>query len=97
MKSFTRIALGGAALLAASAALPSVSHADTFTFTSCELSAPPGCGTATNFGTVTLTQSGADVNVSVVLTPGNIFAATGAGQQFLFLFNDAVAGSTVTG
>jgi hypothetical protein len=38
MKSFTRIALGGAALLATSAAFPSVSHADTFDFTSCHIS-----------------------------------------------------------
>jgi hypothetical protein len=47
MKSFTRIALGGAALLTASVALPSVSHAVTFFMTSdhctgrCEGAPPP--------------------------------------------------------
>jgi hypothetical protein len=69
-------------------------YADDFTFTSCHLS--EGCGTATNFGTVTLTQSGSNVEFSVVLTTGNRFVETGAGATSLFLFNDTVAGSTVT-
>jgi hypothetical protein len=42
-----------------------------------------------------LTQSGSDVKIDVVLTNGNTFAETGASGGFLFLFNDAVAGSTV--
>src|SRR5690242_11418091 len=86
------------ATVAASACALAISlgaaKADTFNFTSCEIS--NGCGTATNFGTVTLTQSGTSVNVNVVLTSGNIFASTGAGNNFLFVFNDALTGSAVT-
>jgi hypothetical protein len=69
-------------------------NADTFDLTSCHLSG--GCGTATQFGTVTLTQSGANVNFDVVLNPGNRFVETGSGGGELFLFNDAIAGSTIT-
>ena len=68
--------------------------ADLFTFTSCHLSG--GCGTATNFGTVTLTQSGTSVIFDVVLTSGNRFVETGAGGDALFLFNDTLSGSAVT-
>jgi hypothetical protein len=71
-----------------------ISYADTFSLTSCFLSG--GCGTATNFGTVTLTQSGTSVNFDVVLTSGNRFVETGASGQNLFLFNDTVSGSTIT-
>jgi hypothetical protein len=97
MQSFPwRVALAGAALLATSAAFPSVSRADAFTFTSCEVSG--GCGTATNFGTVTLTNNGSGgVTVDVVLTTGNRFVETGAGNTELFLFNDSISGSTITG
>ena len=70
-------------------------NADTFTFTSCHLSG--GCGTATDFGTVTLTQSGTGVLFDVVLNSGNRFVETGAGGGSLFVFNDTVAGSTITG
>jgi hypothetical protein len=94
MQSFSwRVALAGAALLAASAAFPSVSHADTFTFTSCHITG--GCP-STGFGTVTLTQSGTSVNFDVVLNNGNRFVETGSGGQSLFLFNDTLAGSAVT-
>ena len=103
MQSFSwRVALAGAALLAGSAAFPSVSQADTFTLTSCHITADStqptaGCGTATSFGTVTLTQATAStVTVDVVLTNGNRFVETGAGADSLFLFNDTVSGSTVT-
>ena len=72
-----------------------VSYADTFNLTSCHLSG--GCGTATQFGTVTLTQSGTSVNFDVVLNSGNRFVETGAGGDSLFLFNDSISGSTVTG
>jgi hypothetical protein len=93
-----RSALNGVAALfamsMASMAMTGVSYADTFTFTSCHLSG--GCGTATNFGTVTLTQSGTSVNFDVVLTSGNRFVETGAGGGELFLFNDSLAGSTIT-
>jgi len=71
------------------------SLADTFNLTSCHLSG--GCGTATQFGTVTATQSGTSVNVDVVLNSGNRFVETGAGGDSLFLFNDSIAGSTITG
>jgi hypothetical protein len=66
--------------------------ADTFTFTSCHITG--GCP-STNFGTVTLTQSGANVNVDVVLVNGNRFVETGAGANALFLFN-ATSGMTVS-
>jgi hypothetical protein len=51
-------------------------RADTFTFTSCHITG--GCP-STNFGTVTLTQSGTSVNFDVVLNNGNRFVETGAG------------------
>ena len=85
---------GAVALLASSIALPTAGHADTFNFTSCHLSG--GCGTATNFGTVTVTQAGTSVNFDVVLNSGNRFVETGLGGDSLFLFNDTLAGSTVT-
>jgi hypothetical protein len=103
MQSFSwRVALAGAALLAASAAFPSVSQADTFTFTSCHIDAVgsnvsgSGCGTATSFGTVTLLQSGTSVTFDVVLNSGNRFVETGSGGNELFLFNDSLSGSTIT-
>ena len=49
--------------------------ADTFTFTSCHIDG--GCGPAP-FGTVTLTQSGANVHVSVSGPNFTFFAGTGA-------------------
>jgi len=70
-------------------------NADTFDFTSCHLTG--GCGTATEFGTVTLTQSGTSVNFDVVLNSGNRFVETGAGGGALFVFNDSLSGSTITG
>jgi hypothetical protein len=47
-------------------------------------------------GTVTLNQVGANVTFDVVLTGGNRFVETAAGGSELFLFNDAIAGSTIT-
>ena len=85
---------GVAALFAMSMAMTGVSYADTFNLTSCHLSG--GCGTATQFGTVTLTQSGTSVNFDVVLNSGNRFVETGAGGGELFLFNDSLPGSTIT-
>src|SRR5262245_40830238 len=91
-----RLGLLGTALLAASAAFPSVSHADTFTLTSCHIST--GCPAAgTVFGTVTLQQSGVNVTFDVELLNGSRFVETGAGGGSLFLFNDSIAGSTITG
>ena len=75
-------------------ALPA--SADVFNFTSCHIST--GCPAAgTVFGTVTLTQSGTSVNFDVVLNSGTRFVETGAGGGSLFLFNDALSGSTITG
>jgi hypothetical protein len=58
MKRFSwRVALTGAAFLAASAAFPSVSHAVSFDLTSNHCTDMAGCGApGTIFGTVTLTQ-----------------------------------------
>jgi hypothetical protein len=67
--------------------------ADQFTFTSCHITG--GCP-STGFGTVTLTQSGTSVIFDVVLSNGNRFVETGAGGNSLFLFNDALSGSTIT-
>jgi hypothetical protein len=71
-----------------------IASADTFNFTGCDVTG--GCGTATNFGTVTLTQNGANVDFDVVLTTGNRFVETGAGGEALFVFNDALSGSAIT-
>ena len=95
MKTISRLAFLAAVGLCASSA---VAQADTFTFTSCHVSgsACEGGTVPSGFGTVTLTQSGADVTVDVVLTDGNRFVQTGAGGNQLFLFNDTVSGSAVT-
>ena len=97
LKSLPILAGAASALVLAFAGTPA--QADTFTFTSCELTG--GCGTATDFGTVTLTQNGVNVDFKVVLTgtlpgAGNNFVETGAGAKSLFLFNDTVSGSAVT-
>jgi hypothetical protein len=94
MKRKTWAAVSVVALFLLTVGAP-IASADVFTFTSCHISV--GCGTNTSFGTVTLTQSGGGVNFDVVLTSGNRFVETGAGGNSLFLFNDSVSGSTVTG
>src|SRR5262245_2074709 len=91
MKSVAWLAFLAAVGLCASSA---GAQADTFTFTSCHITG--GCP-STGFGTVTLTQSGTSVNFNVVLNNGNRFVETGAGGGSLFLFNDSIAGSTITG
>jgi PEP-CTERM motif len=70
-------------------------HAVTFDLTSCHVTG--GCGTQTIFGTVTLTQVGANVNFDVELAGGNRFVQTGAADQQLFKFNGTgiVAGDIV--
>jgi hypothetical protein len=86
------MAILGVALLAT--ATPA--QADTFTFTSCHISS--GCLPAgSSYGTVTLTPNGTSVDFDVVLAAGNRFVETGAGGDSLFLFNDTIAGSAVTG
>jgi len=75
-------------------ALPA--QADTFNLTSCHIST--GCPPAgTIFGTVTLTTAGTGVLIDVVLNDATRFVQTGSGGDSLFLFNDSIAGSTVTG
>jgi hypothetical protein len=98
LKSISLPILAGAAaagLFVAGPLMVGPAQADLFNFTSCELSG--GCGTATQFGTVDLTQSGTSVHFDVVLNPGNLFVETGAGAGEMFLFNDALANSTITG
>lgn len=70
--------------------------ADTFTLTSDHCSG--GCGPqAGGFGTVTLTQVGANVNVTVSLINGNRFVETGSGGGMNFLFdNSAITLANIT-
>lgn len=69
--------------------------ADTFNFTSCHFSS--GCPIpGTSFGTVTLTQSGANVNFDIVLASENRFVETGAGGGDLFVFNDTNSSTVIT-
>src|SRR5215831_1934259 len=94
--------LSSAVALAAGAGLmlgaPDVARADTFDLTSCHISGSTcqgGSIPAPGFGSVTLTQVGGNVNFTVSLINGNRFVETGAGGGELFLFNDAIAGSTI--
>jgi hypothetical protein len=87
------ILAGAAGLLVTGLVSAPPVQADTFTFTSCHITG--GCP-STDFGSVTLTQSGTSVNFDVVLNNGNRFVETGAGGGELFLFNDSLASSTIT-
>ena len=83
------------ALLLIGVVVAAPAYADSFTFTSCHITG--GCTDPTaTFGTVTLTQSGTSVLFDVVLSNGNRFVETGAGGGMLFVFNDSIAGSTIT-
>jgi PEP-CTERM motif len=66
-------------------------QATVFNLTSCHVSAATGggtdCGTQTIFGTVTLTQNGANVDFDVQLLGGNRFVETGSADDQLFKFN----------
>jgi len=96
MKSVSRLAFLAAAGLCASSA---VAQADTFTFTSCHITNSTcngGSIPAPGFGNVVLTQVGGSVTFDVTLINGNTFIETGSGGMALFLFNDAIAGSTIT-
>jgi hypothetical protein len=96
MKAFFRNVLLGAITMGGAGALSALpAQADVFNLTSCHLS--DGCGTATQFGTVTLTQSGSNVNFDVVLNSGDFFVETGAGADQLFAFNDTISNSQITG
>ena len=94
-KTFLRVVL----VAALSFVGAKVASADSFNFTSCHISGSTcegGSIAAPGFGTVTLTQSGANVNFTVTLINGNRFVETGAGGGELFLFNDTLTGSTIT-
>jgi hypothetical protein len=84
----------------ASIATATPAQAITFDFTSCHVSALSGigvdCGTQTNFGSVMLQQSGANVDVSVSLAGGNRFVQTAAADQQLFKFNGAAGAANIT-
>jgi hypothetical protein len=82
--SLLRYTLGAFALVAAAAAFPSASHAITFDFTSDHCTGT--CGTAP-FGTVDVTQVGANVHFVVDLANGVGWAITGAADNQLFKFN----------
>jgi hypothetical protein len=87
-------------LFAASAAFPSVSHADlisdpTFTLTSDHCDGVGGCGTPP-FGTVTVTQVGTAVDISVSLADSNRFVLTGSADNQFFKFNGAPALTNIT-
>jgi hypothetical protein len=90
-----RSSLMGLLLATGALAFTSPAQAVVFDLTSCHLSG--GCGTVTQFGTVTLTQTGSNVLFDVVLNSGNRFVETGAGGDSLFIFNDTLAGTTITG
>src|SRR5262245_59356578 len=86
--SLLRYSLAALAVVAATAAFPSASHAIIFDLTSDHCTG--GCGTAP-FGTVDVTQVGANVHIVVDLAngPPNAvgWASTGAGDFQLFKLN----------
>jgi hypothetical protein len=65
-------------------AFPAASHAITFQLTSDHCTG--GCGTPP-FGTVTVTQDGLNVDISVSLADANRFVLTGAADDMFFKFN----------
>ena len=86
--SLLRYSLAALAVVAATAAFPSASHAIVFDLTSDHCTG--GCGTAP-FGTVTVTQNGANVDITVDLANGPpntvSWAKTGAADFQEFKFN----------
>lgn len=97
VRAIVVLALVAAGLVAAA---PSV-QADTYSFTSDHCTG--GCGTPP-FGTVTLTQNGTTVDITVHLNSPNQFVKTGAGDTMAFKFNatgvvlgDITVDQTVTG
>jgi hypothetical protein len=80
------IALFGVVLCAAT---PSLSHAISYNLTSNHCTVPAECGApGTIFGTVTLTQNGTTVDVTVDLNnPPYVYAQTGSVDFALFKFN----------
>ena len=88
LRSLKSIAAASAVAVLAFVAVPSVSHAVTFDLTSDHCTG--GCGTAP-FGTVDVTQVGANVHIVVDLANGppntTSWAQTGAADFQLFKFN----------
>jgi hypothetical protein len=80
MRKATLVAALGMGLVG----LPAVGHAVTFNLTSDHCTG--GCGTPP-FGTVTVTQNGANVDISVSLTDSNQFVLTGSADNQFFKFN----------
>ena len=87
-----RAFLVGLAIVAGVMVAAPAAHAISFDLTSCHVTG--GCGTQTIFGTVSLTQVGANVNFDVELLGGNRFVETGAADFQLFKFNNAGLGNT---
>src|SRR5215475_15756950 len=87
MKGVIRAALALAVVTVGFMIAVAPAHAVTFDLTSCHVTG--GCGTQTVFGTVTLTQNGANVDFVVQLNGGNRFVQTGSADQQLFKFNGA--------
>src|SRR5271165_250283 len=63
--------------------IASVASAGTLTYTLNQDGCSSGCGTSP-FGTVTLTQTGSNVNVTATLLNGDEFVRTGAGESLVF-------------
>src|SRR5499433_4057729 len=84
------VAILGMALVAT--AIPA--QAVTFDLTSCHVSGGD-CGAQTSFGTVTLTQNGANVDFVVSLAGSNRFVQTGSADQQLFKFNGAASAGNI--
>jgi hypothetical protein len=82
--SLLRSSLSALVLIAATAAFPSAGHAIVFNFTDDHCTG--GCGTPP-FGSVTLTQNGTTVDVTVDLFGVNAFVKTGAGDFQAFKFS----------
>jgi len=91
VRSLVRFSLVGAlALFLAGFVVPSVSQAGTLTFnlTSNHCTVPADCGApGTIFGLVTLTQNGANVDVTVDLNSPYVWARTGSVDEMAFKFN----------
>src|SRR5262245_61743515 len=94
MRSALSPLLGGAfALLLATMAVPGGALAVTFPITSDHCTG--GCGTPP-FGTVTVTQNGANVDISVSLADSNRFVLTGSADMQYFKFNGAPSLASIT-
>jgi hypothetical protein len=85
-RSLLGYSLGAFALVAAAAAFPSAGHAIDFLLTSdhCTGGCIPAGG---NAGTVTKTQNGANVDITVALAAGFSFVKTGSADFQNFKFN----------